>query len=116
MRPGIQGGQQLFARTAGHMHGRSTHAQQLRARHVPALLGMPISDAVHIPYRPRSPYYNGALHMRTGLLRSQGQISEHCRDACWAPARRPMHQYTKRSKHSLTEASFLQRQLAQRVC
>ncbi|GFP59994.1 hypothetical protein TASIC1_0015016300 [Trichoderma asperellum] len=114
MRPGIQGGRTAALCANSWPYARPQHAEQLRARHVPALLGMPISDAVHIPYRPRSPYYNGALHMRTGLLRSQGQISEHGRDACWAPARRPMHQYTKRSKHSLTEAGFLQRQLAQR--
>lgn len=96
---------------------RPQHAQQLRARHVPAL---PHANQrcrtysqqliqVHT-YRPRSPYCDGA--QSSIWAKSQGMAGMRC----WEPARRPMRQYTKRSQHSFTEAMFLQRQLAQRVC
>lgn len=65
---------------------------------------------------PFSVLRRSAPYAHRCLLRNQGQIRGHRRDACWEPARRPMHQYTKRSKHSFTEAIFLQRQLVQRVC
>jgi hypothetical protein len=77
MRPGIQY-RQLGARTAGHLHGRSTHSSC-----VPAMCPrrrMPISDAVHIPSS-----YNYIQAPFSVLRRSPElqlrQITRHCRDA-----------------------------------
>jgi hypothetical protein len=95
MRPGIQARPGQTARCANSWpsarpqyaqhstHSTARTAQQLRARHVPALPGMPISDAVHIPSspRPRSPYCDGAQSSSCAKSESLAGMR------CWEPAR-----------------------------